>query len=40
MTDFLASLKGLYIVDKDQKAMVPWLPIESKGQAVTEMRKP
>jgi membrane protease subunit HflK len=40
MTDFLASMKGLYIVDEDQKAMVPWLPIESKGQAATEMRKP
>ena len=40
MTDFLASMKGLYIVDRDQKAMVPWLPIESKGQSVTEMRKP
>ena len=40
MTDFLASMKGLYIVDKDQKAMVPWLPIESKGQTVTEMRNP
>ena len=40
MTDFLASMKGLYIVDKDQKAMVPWLPIESKGQTITEMRKP
>jgi membrane protease subunit HflK len=29
MTDFLAEMKGLYIVDKDQKAMVPWLPLES-----------
>jgi membrane protease subunit HflK len=29
MTDFLANMKGLYIVDKDQKAMVPWLPLES-----------
>jgi membrane protease subunit HflK len=32
MTDFLANMKGLYIVDKDQKAMVPWLPLESGGQ--------
>jgi membrane protease subunit HflK len=40
MTDFLASLKGLYIVDKDQKAMVPWLPIEPEGKPVTEMSKP
>jgi membrane protease subunit HflK len=29
MTGFLAEMKGLYIVDKDQKAMVPWLPLES-----------
>ncbi|MGE3539664.1 MAG: FtsH protease activity modulator HflK [Candidatus Tectimicrobiota bacterium] len=26
---FLAELKGLYIVDSDQKALVPWLPLES-----------
>ena len=35
MTDFLAEMKGLYIVDKDQKAMVPWLPLES-GTPPTE----
>ncbi|WP_136799487.1 FtsH protease activity modulator HflK [Desulfosediminicola ganghwensis] len=29
MTDFLAEMKGLYIVDTDQKAMVPWLPLKS-----------
>lgn len=29
MTGFLAEMKGLYIVDKDQKAMVPWLPLKS-----------
>jgi membrane protease subunit HflK len=29
MTGLLAEMKGLYIVDKDQKAMVPWLPLES-----------
>ena len=29
MTDFLAAMKGLYIVDRDQKAMVPWLPLET-----------
>lgn len=40
MTDFLASMKGLYIVDKDQKAMVPWLPIESKTQPKAEVRQP
>ncbi|WP_035275295.1 FtsH protease activity modulator HflK [Desulfogranum japonicum] len=33
MTDFLAGMKGLYIVDKDQKAMVPWLPLESSEEA-------
>lgn len=33
MTDFLAEMKGLYIVDKDQKAMVPWLPLESSEGA-------
>jgi membrane protease subunit HflK len=31
MTGLLAEMKGLYIVDKDQKAMVPWLPLESSG---------
>jgi len=29
MGGFLAELKGLYIVDAEQKAMVPWLPLES-----------
>ena len=33
MTGFLAEMKGLYIVDKDQKAMVPWLPLESSEGA-------
>ena len=32
MTGFLAEMKGLYIVDKDQRAMVPWLPLESGRQ--------
>ena len=32
MTGFLAEMKALYIVDKDQKAMVPWLPLESGMQ--------
>ncbi|WP_461209893.1 FtsH protease activity modulator HflK [Desulfocurvus sp. DL9XJH121] len=31
MTGFLSYMKGLYIVDQDQKAMVPWLPIESSA---------
>lgn len=29
MSDYLSKLKGIYIVDKDQKAMVPVLPLES-----------
>ena len=29
MTELLADMKGLYIVDQDQKAMVPWLSMES-----------
>ncbi len=33
MTGFLAEMKGLYIVDQDQKAMVPWLPLESAKDA-------
>ncbi len=32
MTGFLSEMKGLYIVDRDQKAMVPWLPLESGNQ--------
>jgi modulator of FtsH protease HflK len=32
MRGFLANVKALYIVDQDQKAMVPWLPLESGGQ--------
>ena len=31
MSSYLANMKALYIVDKDQKAMVPWLPLESGG---------
>jgi len=40
MTGFLENMKGLYIVDKDQKAMVPWLPLESSGQSSAEGRQP
>jgi modulator of FtsH protease HflK len=36
MTGLLAEMKGLYIVDQDQKAMVPWLPLESSASPVTE----
>ncbi len=40
MTTLLADMKGLYIVDKDQKAMVPWLPLESGQQLSAEGRQP
>jgi membrane protease subunit HflK len=40
MTGFLSDMKGLYIVDKDQKAMVPWLPLESSGQPSAQMGQP
>ena len=40
MTGFLADMKGLYIVDRDQKAMVPWLPLESGEQLSAEGKKP
>ena len=40
MTGLLADMKALYIVDKDQKAMVPWLPLESGAQPSAEGRKP
>jgi membrane protease subunit HflK len=32
MTGLLADMKGLYIVDKDQRALVRWLPLESGRQ--------
>jgi len=32
MTGLLADMKRLYIVDQDQKAMVPWLSMESGAQ--------
>ena len=40
MTGLLAGMKALYIVDKDQKAMVPWLPLESGNQPAAQGRKP
>ena len=36
MTGLLADMKALYIVDRDQKAMVPWLPLESGAQPLAE----
>lgn len=38
MTGLLGGVKGLYIVDQDQKAMVPWLPLESSEQPATRVR--
>lgn len=40
MTGLLADMKGLYIVDQDQKAMVPWLPLESGAQPAAQGRQP
>ncbi len=40
MTGLLADMKALYIVDRDQQAMVPWLPLESGQQPSAEGRKP
>ena len=40
MTGLLADMKGLYIVDRDQQAMVPWLPLESGEQLSAEGRQP
>jgi len=40
MTGFLSDMKGLYIVDQDQKAMVPWLPLKSDAQPSTQGSQP
>jgi len=36
----LPEAKALYIVDGDQKALVPWLPLESGGRPATGGAKP
>lgn len=36
MTGLLAGMDGLYIVDEDQQAMVPWLSVKSGGQPSIE----
>lgn len=36
MTGLLAGMNGLYIVDEDQQAMVPWLSVESGAQPMSE----
>jgi modulator of FtsH protease HflK len=40
LAGFLAEMKGLYIVDTEQKALVPWLPLESGAKALVEGGKP
>ncbi len=40
MTGLLADMKALYIVDRDQKAMVPWLPLETGEQPSPEGKQP
>ena len=39
MTGLLSDIKGLYIVDKDQQAMVPWFSLESGGAAISGREK-
>jgi membrane protease subunit HflK len=36
LVNFLSEMKGLYIVDSEQKALVPWLPLESAGPGAPE----
>ena len=36
--NFLSEMKGLYIVDSDQKALVPWLSLESGAKPLAEGR--
>ncbi len=40
MADFLDGLKGLYIVDQDQKALVPWLPLTSGSEPTAAGTQP
>ena len=40
MTGLLADMKGLYIVDQDQKAMVPWVSMESGAQPSVQGSQP
>lgn len=42
MSDLLARAKGLYIVDSEQRALVPWLALDSSGlpQPLREEKKP
>jgi modulator of FtsH protease HflK len=40
MAGFLTEMKGVYIIDSEQKALVPWLPLESGAKALVEGGKP
>jgi membrane protease subunit HflK len=40
LSSFLAEMKGVYIVDTEQKALVPWLPLEPGAKALVEGGKP
>ncbi|MBI4081817.1 MAG: FtsH protease activity modulator HflK [Candidatus Lambdaproteobacteria bacterium] len=40
MATILTEAKGLYIVDADQKALVPWLPLESAPPPATGGKQP
>jgi len=40
LSGFLAEIKGVYIIDSEQKALVPWLPLESGAKALVEGGKP
>jgi membrane protease subunit HflK len=36
MGDYLAALKGIYVVDEQQKAMIPWLTLDSGNRPTGE----
>jgi modulator of FtsH protease HflK len=40
LASFLGEMKGVYIIDSEQKALVPWLPLESGAKALVEGGKP
>jgi modulator of FtsH protease HflK len=40
LAGFLTEMKGVYIIDSEQKALVPWLPLESGAKALVEGGKP
>jgi membrane protease subunit HflK len=34
--DYLAEVKGIYVVDEQQKAMIPWLTLDSGNRPAVE----